>query len=164
MIIDGSLYFKCIEELPQAFLLATNLRKNFTQFFQKNILLQMFANFVKFDHTPKESLPDLDRFGGSVRQIIYCFDVFQKLVTIMLYPFWDDHHWRNVTKIILKSSLSAARVNQQPPMHQPVGRFVHWMGCVFSSEVKWGSYSPFLFLLTTIFFFRSLFCAVFYWI
>jgi hypothetical protein len=30
--------------------------------------LQIFANFAKFDYTPKESLPDLDRFLGSVRQ------------------------------------------------------------------------------------------------
>jgi hypothetical protein len=50
----------------------------------------MFANFVKFDHTPKESLPDLDRFlllAGIFRQIFYCFDSFQKLVAINAISF-----------------------------------------------------------------------------
>jgi len=37
--------------------------------------------------------------------------------------------------------------SEPAPTNAPVGRSVHWMGCVFSFSTRWGSSQSFFFLL-----------------
>ncbi len=61
----------------------------------------------------------------------------------------DYHIGSNFCKFyVIKTSFILDELGQNEPVAKRnalVGCSVHWMGCVFSFDARWGSYNPFLF-------------------